>query len=56
MLWPVAMQVRGSGRGWCLGPLPPLYVIQSSVIGGGKETGPQPMTESCSEEGVISGH
>lgn len=35
------MQVRGSRQGWSLCPLPPLCVIQSPVIGGGKETGPQ---------------
>lgn len=40
-LWPVAMQVRGSRRGVLAGPLPPLCVIQSPVIGGGKEKGPQ---------------
>lgn len=37
---PVAMQVRGSRWGTLMGPHPPLCVIQSPVIGGGKEKRP----------------
>lgn len=52
------MQVRGTGGGLVSGPASSLCVIQSPVIGGGKETGAtKPMTESRSEEeGVGSGH
>lgn len=37
---PVAMQVRGSRWARLMGPHPPLCVIQSPVIGGGKEKRP----------------
>lgn len=52
------MQVRGIGGGLVSGPTSSLCVIQSPVIGGGKETGAtKAMTESRSEEeGVGSGH
>lgn len=52
------MQVRWIGGGLVSGPTSSLCVIQSHVIGGGKETGAtKPMTESRSEEeGVGSGH
>lgn len=58
LICPVAKQVRGSRQGGLVGPLPPLCVIQSPVIGGGKEKGDtKPMTESRGEkEGVSSGH
>lgn len=58
LIWPVAMQVRGIGGGLVSGPTSSLCVIQSPVIGGGKETGAtKAMTESRSEEeGVGSGH